>query len=118
MNSDFDLPDDERFWASCCHLSAFAFFFIPFIGHIAAPILIWLLKRRDSSFIDKQGKEAVSFQMSVTIYAIPCIFLMIFLVGYVLLLMLFAFWAISMIVAAIKANDGINFHYPLCIRFF
>ncbi|RJP31165.1 MAG: DUF4870 domain-containing protein [Candidatus Omnitrophota bacterium] len=118
FETNVDFSADERFWASCCHLSAFAFFFLPFIGHILAPVVIWMLKRRESSFIDRQGKEALSFQMSVTIYAIPCLFLVIFVVGYVLLLMLFVFWVISMIVAAIKANDGIHYHYPLTIHFF
>ncbi len=112
-----DIPNDDRFWASCCHLSAFAGFFLPFIGHFVAPIIIWLLKRHDSEFIDKQGKEAMCFQLSVTLYGIIGILLIPFLIGYFLLLILFMFWIVLVIVAAIKANDGLNFRYPLCIHF-
>ena len=53
-----------------CHLSAFAGFTgIPF-GTILGLLVIWLLKREESPFIDTHGKEALNFQISVIIYGI------------------------------------------------
>jgi len=32
--------------------------------------VIWLIKRKESPFVDDQGKEALNFQLSVLVYAI------------------------------------------------
>ena len=51
-----------------CHLLALVQFLgIPgFVGALA----IWLIKREEHPFIDRCGKEAVNFQLSVLIYLI------------------------------------------------
>ncbi len=107
---------EERNWATICHLSGFAFFILPPIGHVVAPLILWLLKRHDSTFIDEHGKEAVNFQISISIYGILCFILVFLVIGLAMALLLFLFWAICMIYAAIQANDGMSFRYPLIIR--
>ena len=105
-----------RTWAMVCHLSAFAGFIIP-LGNIIAPLVIWLIKRAESPFIDDQGKEALNFQISMIIYAvISWIFVTIF-IGYLLLFAVGIFDIVMVIMAALKANEGERFRYPLCIRF-
>ncbi len=42
---------EERFWAMLCHFSIFVGHFIPF-GNIIAPLIIWLMKKNESSFVD------------------------------------------------------------------
>ena len=120
MNEDMgftpEILREERNWATICHLAGFAFFILPPIGHVVAPLILWLLKRHDSSFIDEHGKEAVNFQIGVSLYGVLCFILIFFLIGLPIALLLFLFWAICMIYAAIQANDGMSFRYPLIIR--
>ncbi|NIA12793.1 MAG: DUF4870 domain-containing protein [Nitrospiraceae bacterium] len=111
-------PDkDARMWAMFTHLSAFAGLTgIPFAS-IIAPLVIWLMKRDVSPFIDAHGKESVNFQITMGICALVSIVLCFIIVGFFLGFALFVFWLIVTIMAAIKANDGQPYRYPLCIRF-
>jgi len=54
---------DDRTWAMLCHLSGLAGYVVPF-GNIFGPLIIWLIKRDQSWFVDDQGKEALNFQIS------------------------------------------------------
>ena len=111
------IPKNIRNWAMLCHLASFAGFTgIPF-GNILGPLLVWLLKREESLFIDAHGKEALNFQISVTIYAIVCAVLILILIGLVLLVILILFALISVIIAAVQANGGAEYRYRLAIRF-
>jgi hypothetical protein len=67
--------------------------------------------------VDDQGKEALNFQISMTIYIIASIILIFLLVGIPLLIGLGLFDLIVTVIAAINANDGVKYRYPLCIRF-
>ncbi len=107
---------DERTWAMLCHLSTLAGFVIPF-GNIAGPLVIWLIKKDEFPLVDDQGKEALNFQISMTIYVIASIILIFLLVGIPLLIGLGLFDLIVTVIAAINANDGVKYRYPLCIRF-
>lgn len=107
---------DERTWAMLCHLSTLAGFVIPF-GNIAGPLVIWLIKKDEFFLVDDQGKEALNFQISMTIYVIASIILMLLLIGIPLLVGLGLFDLIVTVIAAIKANDGVKYRYPLSIRF-
>ncbi len=110
---------DERLWGMLAHVSAFAMYFTV-IGHIVGPLIIWLSKRDGSPFIDDQGKEALNFQISWTIYMIGSFVLFITVIGAIIAIPLFVvlpiFHIVCMIIAAIKANDGVAFRYPLTIR--
>jgi len=105
-----------RNWAVLIHLSALLGFIIPF-GNIIAPLVIWLIKKEESPFIDDQGKEAVNFQISMTIYAIISAILIVIIVGFVLLIAVGILEIIFIIIAAINASNGVKYRYPLSIRF-
>jgi uncharacterized protein len=107
---------DERTWGMLAHLTAFAFFVCPF-GNIVGPLVIWLVKRDQSAFVADQGKEALNFNISVSLAAIVCALLVFVLVGILLGVALFVFWLAMTIVAAIKANEGARYRYPFTIRF-
>ena len=107
---------DARTWATVCHLSALsAFVGIP-LGNILGPLVVWLLKRNDHPFVDDQGKEALNFQISMTIYGIVAGILVILLVGIALLALVAIADLILVIVASMKANDGERYRYPFTIR--
>ncbi|MCZ6789707.1 MAG: DUF4870 domain-containing protein [Chloroflexi bacterium] len=99
-----------------CHLSTFSGWFIP-LGNILGPLIIWLMKRQESPFIDAHGKEALNWQISATIYFIVSFALVFVLIGFVLLPAVLVFDIIIVIVATVRANSGQAYRYPLTIRF-
>lgn len=107
---------DQNMWAMLCHLSTFAGFIIPF-GNIVGPLLIWLIKKDEFPLVEDQGKEALNFQISMTIYIITSIVLILLVVGIPLLIGLGLFDIVVTVIAALKANQGEKFRYPLAIRF-
>ena len=111
---------EERLWAMVAHLSAFAMYFTV-IGHIIGPLVVWLAKRDGNPLVDDQGREALNFQISWTIYFIANVILFVTVIGAIIAIPVFfilpVFHIVCMIIAAIKANDGVAFRYPLCIRF-
>ncbi len=118
-----DTTSDDRTMATLCHISTFAGFFFPF-GNIIAPLVIWLMQKDKSPYVDFHGKEAINFQISLFIYGlvggIIGFILILVVVGIFLLLALipglFIFWIVAVIVAAVKANQGEWWEYPLSIR--
>jgi uncharacterized Tic20 family protein len=103
-------------WAMACHLSALAGFIIPF-GNIIGPLVVWLVKKGEFPAVDQNGKEALNFQISVTIYGLVCGLLVLVLIGIPLLIGLVIFDIIMIVMSSVKANNGQPVRYPLCIRF-
>jgi|SRR3990167_1176995 len=119
-------------WAMVCHLATFAGWIIPF-GNILGPLVAWLAEREEHPHINDQGKEAVNFNISTTIYGI--VLGVVAIVGFVaalatemvasLLVMaaliggiaLLFFHFIFTLIAAYRAQHGIKYRYPLTIRF-
>jgi hypothetical protein len=80
-------------------------------------LIVWLAKRDGKPFVDEQAKEALSFQISI-LMAIPmCFTVILAIIGIPVLIGMHLFQGVCMIIAAIKANDGISFRYPVTIRF-
>ena len=111
-------PDkDARNWAMICHLSGLTGFVIRF-GNVLGPLIVWAIKKDDHHFIDDQGKEALNFQLTMTLCLIASAIMIIVLVGILLISVLCIYILFMIIIASIKANDGIYYRYPLTIRFF
>lgn len=105
----------ERTWAMGVHLAALAGFIIPF-GNIIGPLVIWLMKKDESAFVDDQGKESLNFQISITIYLIVSAILIVVVIGIFLLIAIGILMLVLVIVGAVKANSGEKYRYPLTIR--
>jgi len=106
----------EKMWAMLCHIGALAGFIIPF-GNIIAPLIIWSMKKADSPLVDDQGKESLNFQISISIASIVAWLLIVIVIGIPLLIALVIFDIVMIIIAGIKANEGIKYRYPVNIRF-
>ena len=91
-----------------CHLLGL----IGFIG----PLIIWLIKKDDDEFINDQGKEALNWQISVVIYMVAAWLLCFVFIGFLLLPAVGILNLVFIIIATIKANDGVKYRYPICIR--
>ncbi len=116
-NNSNQVSKDARMWAMFCHLAALTGFGIWFLGFIVGPLIIWLIKKDEFPFVNEHGKEAVNFQISMMIYAIVSAFLFLVGIGFLLLSAVFIVDLIFLIIAAIKANNGEHYRYPLTIRF-
>jgi uncharacterized Tic20 family protein len=103
------------------HLSAFAGFLIPF-GSILGPLVVWLVKREEMPFVNDQGKEALNFNILAGIIAVALLILTVGTFGLGALLTvpigiaLGIVWIIFTIMAAIKANEGVSYRYPVNLR--
>ncbi len=109
-------PAQSRTWEVLCHLSSLAGKVIPF-GNIFGPLLVWLLKRAESPDIDHHGKEALNFQLSMTLYILLLVPFCFVLIGIPFVILLVLLDLVFTIVAAIKASTGQPYRYPLTIRF-
>lgn len=111
---------EEQSWAIALHLCGFAGFLLPSLGQIVIPLVIWLIKRPESPYLDRVGKEVLNFQISYTLYAsigAASIFLCIGIFLLPILLLIPVLWAVFMIVAAVKTSNGESYQYPFTIRF-
>jgi len=108
---------EERMWAMFAHLAAFAGLLFPLVGHIVGPLVIWLIKRETMPLVEDQGKEALNFQITMTIAFVIAGLLCLIVIGFVLLPLIGLFDVILTIVAAVKANEGVAYRYPATIRF-
>jgi uncharacterized Tic20 family protein len=112
---------DARMWAMICHLSALAGLVVPVIGCIIGPLIVWQIKKEEFPFVDEQGKEAVNFQISMSLYLLISAFLWIPLsfvcIGVLIPVAIGIVDLVFLLIAAVKANDGHHYRYPLTIRF-
>ena len=107
---------DERMWGMFCHLAALAAFVGIPLGNVIGPLVVWLIKKDEFPFVNEQGKESLNFQISMSIYALVCFPLMFVLIGIPLLIAVVIADLVLVIMAALKANEGIAYRYPLTIR--
>ncbi|NNE31967.1 MAG: DUF4870 domain-containing protein [Winogradskyella sp.] len=55
--------------ATFIHLSTFSRFIIPF-GNFIGPIVLWVINKQKSEFVNQHGKQIINFQISIFLYAI------------------------------------------------
>lgn len=109
-------PQEERTWGMLCHLLALSAF-VTGIGMILGPLIVWLIKKDASPFVNEQGKNSLNFQISCFIYSIVLAILCFVLIGIPLLIALAVFWLVEVIIASVAASEGRSHIYPLTIRF-
>ncbi len=112
------VTEEDRSLAMLCHLLAI---FTGFLG----PLVLWLVKKDSSPYLDHHGREALNFQVTVFIVSLTLtavtVVLMFLLVGILLLPFLFVLPVlviIAEVMAAVAAQRGEWHRYPCCIRMF
>jgi uncharacterized Tic20 family protein len=105
-----EISKDAKNMAMLCHLLAI---FTGFLG----PLIIWLIKKDDTPFVDDQGKEALNFQITVLIAMIVSGLLTFLCIGFILMPAVGIVDLVFCILAAIKASKGEAYRYPVNIRF-
>ena len=118
---------EARQWAMFAHLSALVGGILTTgwagsLGCFIGPLIIWLAKKDSMPFVDDQGKEALNFNIMLLIvfavlWALTFVTLgigilltgpLMFIVGVAALVLV--------IIAGIKANEGVAYRYPFSIR--
>lgn len=120
MPSDSAAPraPSAHAWAMACHLCGLLDFGVGFfLLGVLVPLCIWLSQKDLDPFIDRQGKEALNFQLNLlfwTVVSIPLILLCG--LGFVMLALLAVAEVVLVILAAIAAAEGREWRYPLILR--
>jgi uncharacterized Tic20 family protein len=104
-----ELTSDERTWGMLAHLSGLL---IAIIG----PVIVMLTKGKEFRYVEYHAKEALNFQITVTIATFACIPLMFVIIGFLLLPVISIGYVVLTIIAGIKANEGVQYKYPFCLR--
>ena len=116
MSDAPQVSKDEQNWAMICHLSALAGFLLPF-GNVVGPLVVWLIKRAEMPLVESNGKEAINFQITISIGLLICVPLMFVLIGIPLLFAIGLAGLILTIMAAVKVSNGeYDYKYPFAIR--
>lgn len=92
-----------------CHLLGI---FTGFLG----PLIIWLVKKDSSPFVNDQGKEALNFQITVVICYIVAMLSCFIAIGVVLVPVVIIGALVFAILATLQANKGVRYRYPFAIR--
>ncbi|MFW2514581.1 DUF4870 domain-containing protein [Demequina sp. SO4-13] len=109
------MSDSEgRTYATIAHAGVAASAFLGIT--LLAPLVIWLIAKERSAFVDKEAKEALNFSILLVILYFVGGILAFVLIGF---LVLAAAWICSIIfgvMGAIAANKGQNYRYPVNLR--
>lgn len=107
---------EERNWAVICHLSALLGLVVWGVGIMLGPLIVWLIKKDTLPFVNEQGKEALNFQITVFLVGLVCSALVFVLIGIPLLVALGIADLVFVVIAAIKASEGVGYRYPVSLR--
>ncbi|MEH6945261.1 DUF4870 domain-containing protein [Bacillus sp. JJ722] len=100
---------DDRLLATMIYVISF---FTAFIG----PLIIWLLQKDKSSFIDYHGREYFNFFISYCVYGLVSFILTFILIGLIIAPIVGIAAFIFTIIGAVKAYEGKEYRFPFIFR--
>ena len=109
QSSEGTPSQEERLMAALAHGLAIVLGFIP-------PLVIFLVKGDESEFVKDQSKEALNFQITVTIALLVCSGLTVVFIGCLLLPVVAIGDLVLCLIAALKAYEGTRYRYPWTLR--
>lgn len=103
---------DERTMGMLAHL-------LGGVTLIVGPLIIWIIKKDESPFVDDQGKEAVNFQITMLIGHVVSFILGKMTGGCASVILSPILWVVGLIlaiIAGVDANKGKVYRYPFAVR--
>ena len=100
---------DAKLCATLSHLGCF-------IGGFITPLVIYLIQKDKSPFVEAHAKEALNFQITALIGIVASIILMFIFIGIITLILVAIANLVFSILALIEANKGNHYKYPVSIR--
>jgi uncharacterized Tic20 family protein len=107
----FTPTSDDRLLGLLSHLLAI----VPGVG-ILGPLVIYLIKRGQSSFVEENAKESLNFQITMILAFIISAILVVVWIGFVLLAILSVAEVVLVIIATIRASENKIYRYPFNLR--
>lgn len=107
------LPDSDRIYTIWLHLSLFATPIMFPLGCVA-PIILWLIRREKSTFVNDHGAEAANLVITGAIATLALGLIPV--AGWVVLVAWYIVAGISVVRGALAANRGEFFRYPMVVR--
>ena len=118
---------EEKQWAMFAHLSALAGGLLTSgwagsIGFFIGPLVIWQMKKDTMPFVADQAREALNFAITVSIIFLVLLILTMMSLGIAVLLTAPLMLVVGIgalvfvVIAAIKANEGVAYRYPFALR--
>lgn len=104
-----EVSKDDMTMAMLCHLLAI---FTGFLG----PLVLWLIKKDQSAYVNQQGKEALNFQITITIAWFVAALSTAICIGAVLLPAVGIANLVFCIMGSVAANKGEPYRYPVSLR--
>ena len=103
-------PGDEKLWSTLVHIGGIFFYFLPaLIGYL-------MLKDR-GPFVRQHTTTALNFQITIAIASIIGGITAVILIGFLILAAAAIVNLVFSIIAAVAANKGEYYEYPLAIKF-
>ncbi len=106
------ISDTDRHFGVGIHLSPLAAFVIGPL--ILAPLVLWLIRKDQSGFVDDHGRETINALISFFLYNLV---LVITIIGIFALPVLYVVGAVNLVRGAVAASRGDFFRYPMTMRF-
>lgn len=108
------VSDDEQTWGVLVHVSALAGLFVPF-GNILGPLIVWLVKKDESRFVDENGKRALNFQVTWTVIMFVALLSILVGVGLLVAPVVALAWIVLVVIATVRASEKQVYDYPLTV---
>src|SRR5215218_2019078 len=103
-------PPDQRLWSTLTHIGGIFFGFL-------APLITYLVLKDRGEFVAAHTRTALNFQLTMLIANIVAGILWFVVIGIFLTIAIGVLIVVFSIIAAVKANAGELYQYPLTIRF-
>ncbi|MCS6567584.1 DUF4870 domain-containing protein [Curtobacterium flaccumfaciens pv. flaccumfaciens] len=103
-------PEDQRLWATLTHIGGIFF-------TVVAPLVAYLVLRDRGGFIREHTRVALNFHITMAIAYFVGSLTSVFGVGVLIVLAAAIVSLIFSIMAAVAANQGQFYRYPLSIEF-
>jgi len=102
---------EDRTMGMIAHLAGIVTWFI-------GALVVWLINKEkpEKAWLNDQAKEALNFQITVTIAWFAAIILSFVGIGLLLIPVIWIGNLIMCILAGMKANEGVAYRYPFAIR--
>lgn len=100
---------DDNTMAVLCYVLAI---FTGFVG----PLIIWLIKKDQSPFVNEQGKEVLNWEITTFLAMIVCFVLAFVVVGIFLMPLVALANLIFLIIGAVKVGQGQPYRFPFALR--
>lgn len=111
-------PASEKLWSVLIHLGGAIVSFLSYATLAFLPALIGYLVLKDRGpFVRENTKNALNFQLTLLIGVVVGWITAFILIGFLILLAVWVVNIVFSIIAAVRANKGEVYRYPMTITF-